>query len=106
MALIMANRDEPDEGMTPSSIKRDMERAGFTNLATNLAINSLVRANFLTAEKKRHYNDYMYTEYMLTKQGEDWLHENQHALEFKLNFAPPPSQDDDGQAITDDDVPF
>ena len=41
LALLMANRDGSSDGVVPSTIRDNMEQAGFTNLATGLALTSL-----------------------------------------------------------------
>jgi hypothetical protein len=110
LALIMANRDYGDGGVMPSAIRDDMGRAGYTYLATGLALTALQKQGFVISEMQHssNFNEEPWTIYKLTSDGEEWLLENQERLDLRQqpkssrssvrNLAPGP--------ITDDDVPF
>jgi hypothetical protein len=46
LAFVMANREWSDDGVSTSTIRADIERAGFTLLAAGLALTSLERQGF------------------------------------------------------------
>jgi hypothetical protein len=109
LALVMANRDSSDGGVLPSAIRDDMVRAGFTHLATGLALTSLERQGLLASDLDHsgNFNDDPWTIYKLTSKGEDWLLENQDRLELRLQPKPPQKRlAIDRPPITDEDVPF
>jgi hypothetical protein len=82
----VANRDYNDGGVLPSAIRDDMERAGFTRLATGLAFTSLERQGLLVSdlESSSSFNSDPWPIYKLTGTGEDWLLENQDRLELRV----------------------
>lgn len=109
LALVMANRDSSDGGVMASSIRQGMQRAGFSDLATGLALTSLERQIFLASEleQNRNFNDEPYSVYKLTSGGEDWLLMNQQGLELRVN--PPRRREPQAlsaEGVGDDDVPF
>jgi hypothetical protein len=101
MVSIMENRLRPDEGVTPSEIQKDMRKAGYTDLATSLSLESLRRKElieYIDADTG-NYRD-SYTVCALTPRGLDWMLENKNR--FKLS-----SQiEEEAPQITDDDIPF
>ena len=108
LALVMANRDYSDGGVLPSAIRDDMERAGFTYLATGLALTSLERQGLLASslEHSSDFNEPSWTIYKLTSKGEDWLLENQDRLELRQQPNPLQRQLAVDRPLTDEDVPF
>ena len=109
LAFVMANREWSDDGVSTSTIRADMERAGFTLLAAGLALTSLERQGFLSSaqEHSGNYNDEPWTVYKLTNRGEDWLLDNQEQLELSLQpSAPTQRRLAYEHGITDEDVPF
>jgi hypothetical protein len=105
LALIMANRDYSDGGVMPGAIREDMQRAGFTYLATGLALTALQKQRFVISEMVQSGNyDEPWTIHKLTEEGEEWLLQNQERLDLRQE---PKSVVTRGRrTITDDDVPF
>jgi len=108
LALVMANRDYNDGGVLPSAIRDDMERAGFTRLATGLAFTSLERQGLLVSdlESGSSFNNDPWPIYKLTGTGEDWLLENQDRLELRVQSRIQKRIAVELPPITDEDVPF
>ena len=117
LALVMANVDSSTDGVSVSTIKSDMEKAGYTKLATQLALTRLTRYEMVEPFEMQDggYGN-SYTVYRILTQGEDWLLANQEGLELHM---PPKrakkavtvmSKSDDpfsgDMGITDDDVTF
>lgn len=64
-----------------SKLSEDMERAGFTRIATNLALLSLRKKGFITLGKTTDERSYEESEAaLLTDLGRDWLNDNQDEL--------------------------
>jgi hypothetical protein len=82
LALIMVDRDE--NPLSAKAIKSQMERAGYTNLASSLALSTLRRMELVTVDTIQVGMDDYYSTYSLTPTGEDWLVENQDGLELRL----------------------
>jgi len=92
MVSIMENRLLPDEGVRPAAILGDMRKAGYTDLATTLSLESLKRKSLIEYQKEER-EDYVYTVCTLTSRGLDWMLENKDR--FKLS---PP--------LRAEDIPF
>jgi hypothetical protein len=88
LALIMANINFPTDRVSVFTIKRDMEKAGYTPLATQLALIPLSRMLLVDADETTDDNGNYYTGYRVLPEGENWLLENQEKLELRLPKAP------------------
>jgi hypothetical protein len=105
MVSIMKSRLTPDSGVMPNDIRKDMNRAGYTDIATTLSLEHLTRKSLI---EPRDIKDdgvdgtYIYTVYALTTSGLDWMLNNHHR--FKLRY------DEDNALkspmISDEDIPF
>jgi hypothetical protein len=107
LAFVMANVDSSTDCVGASLIKQDMERAGYTRLASQLALTRLSRMEFVKAADDADHNGNPFVAYQILQAGEDWLLENQDKLELRVSMKSSPQQRipfDSG--ITDDDVPF
>lgn len=69
---------------TAYEIKRDMRQAGYTDLATSLSIESLLRKGLVSSESERDENGEYYNLYPVAKTGVDWLLENQDKLLLRV----------------------
>lgn len=88
------------EGRVTSSlsnwmISRDMERAGYTTIATALAITGLERKGYMKSENSQDENGDRFVEYVVTQSGEEWLLLNQDRFKLRVN-----------PEILDEDIPF
>ena len=81
---------DPETGISPYVFRKNMERAGFSNLAGTLALKSLLDRGML----ERFEN-----EIMVTSKGMSWLLTNKERLTLQIAAVEP-------QGLTDDDVPF
>jgi hypothetical protein len=87
-------------GLVPGYLVRgDMEKAGFTRIATTLGLTSLVRDGMVEESEERDYQGESYIAYSIKPKGMDWLLHNQDKL--VLNKARSKEK-----KITDDDIPF
>jgi hypothetical protein len=107
LALVMANVDSSTDRVRAYTIKEDMQKAGYTRLATQLALTRLSRMQFVEATEESDYNGNDCVFYRMLKEGENWLLENQEKLELRTaSRRPSRSQGQSFQGITDDDAPF
>jgi nucleoside 2-deoxyribosyltransferase len=104
LALIMANVDSSNDGVSTNTIKTDMEKAGYTRLASQLALTRLSRMGYIIPGEDSDYNGNSWVVYKMLPDGEDWLLDHQDRLELKA--APPPPVRRVSRFGTDDDVPF
>ena len=108
LAFIVADCDGGSSGVSGSSLKSDMERAGYTRAATQLGLIRLTRLGLVEPFEDSDYNgNNSWTAYRLTTAGEDWLLANQDRLEMRRSVRTPKKKEAIfEQGITDDDVPF
>jgi hypothetical protein len=102
MVSIMENRLSPNDGVSPSDLQKDMRRAGYTDVAATLSLESLTRKVLIECtEIEGHTEDgpYTYSVYMLTARGLDWMLENQHRFKLRVD-------DDASPKVSDEDIPF
>lgn len=116
LALIAANIDGSDDFISATNLKRTMSQAGFTDLATRLAVTKLCRLGHVTEHREQGGNfDEDFFAYRLTPTGEDWLLDNQAMLNLTIpkgeatrsgrgarRLIPP----GDVLPTADDDIPF
>ena len=98
--------DNPHEGVTAYSIRLDMERFDYTNIATIMALNSLMKMNMVVMRKDKYHDTNGSYVYSLTEQGFHWLEANQDRLVLqniqeeevqkpRSRTPPPPAEEDD-----------
>jgi nucleoside 2-deoxyribosyltransferase len=103
MVSIMENRLVPGAGITPNEIQKDMRKAGYTNVATSLSLESLRRKGLIDYAEEHGENfgeDYTYTVCALTSRGLDWMLENKDR--FKLSRR----GEEEAPQLRDEDIPF
>lgn len=107
LAFVMVNADSGGSGASSFSIKADMEKAGYTTAAAQLGLIRLTRVGFVEAYEEHDYNDNSYTAYRLTREGEDWLLDNQDKLQIRVSGGPRRQTElQFNEGVTDKDVPF
>jgi hypothetical protein len=77
-----------------------MERSGFTNLATTIALKALADRGFVAQVKLESEDGYSYAGYKFTPDGWNWILANKSKFVLKK---PQKSQRD---PFRDDDIPF
>jgi hypothetical protein len=109
LIAVAQQADNPDDGVSAYSVRQDMEKAGFTKLATTLGWKALLDKGMLsTSEDNDGYGD-TFTVYKVTDKGMAWLFANQDKLTLKEEPATPPKQlkSKRGQPPPpEDDIPF
>ena len=79
LVIIAENNLDPDSFPSAFSLKQDMREAGFTEIATVLAVNVLIAKHFVDSTEVKGYNE-SYLGYHLLEAGTRWLLENRHRL--------------------------
>jgi hypothetical protein len=73
LALVTANLDSSADTVDAHIVKQDMQKAGYTNLATQLALTRLSRMQFVEATEGTDYNGNVFVAYRMQEEGETWL---------------------------------
>jgi hypothetical protein len=119
-ALIIIAESDLDPESFPSAygLRQDMARAGFNDLATVLAVNTLGDKMFVRSTEVAPFNGDSYTGYCLTDAGRTWLFNNRQRLvltaptkSVQKSFARQVRVDDfedfpNALADAEDDLPF
>ena len=100
LATIAENLDHLEDHASAYLIKRDMEASGFTNLASTLALASLLKKDLLSQTRYQDSTtgDY-YSAYQLTESGWTWILANKE--KFVLH-----KPKDVTTSPPDEDIPF
>ncbi|NMY21140.1 hypothetical protein [Pseudomonas sp. WS 5410] len=100
MAAIGGNADSPEDFIGVGVIKNDMEKAGFTNIATTMALRTLSKRKLIENKADESmYGDYQ--TYCLTNAGWEWMLENKRLFVLKQAPVSPPTPPG-----WDDPIPF
>jgi len=100
LVAIAQNTDMPREAISTYRVRTDMGKAGFTRVATTLALAALLKKGLVEAhELINERTEEEYVAYALTDSGLGWLMNNQDRLVLR---EPSKSQSD----TSDPDVPF
>ncbi len=120
LALIMENRLTPNSSLFPQSIANDMGRAGYTKLASALALEGLMSKRYIDLIEDTDFNGNQFELYRLTQSGVQWCMKNQHLFTLKNDPsiprgnrrptrqlpAPPPTANEEETDEEDEDIPF
>lgn len=102
LALLLASSDSMDDAVNASTLKEEMRKALYSDVATRLAISRLVRLGYVSTEWAHGDYDNRWIVYSITEAGEDWLVANQAKLELRTSRP----RESGTAEITDDDIPF
>jgi hypothetical protein len=78
----MASVDSSTDRVSTHVIKQAMKEAGYTRLATQLALTRLARMQFVEPSEDSDYNGNSFMVYRMLEAGEDWLLQNQESSNF------------------------
>ncbi|PKL78636.1 MAG: hypothetical protein CVV25_11035 [Ignavibacteriae bacterium HGW-Ignavibacteriae-4] len=101
LVLAIENQITTEDSILVYQLKNEMNKAGYTDVATSVGIRSLKSSGLIETFKEidEWNNGQEYLACRLTDLGEQWIMQNQDTLEFKISQ----------QSFTtneDDDVPF
>lgn len=85
LILAMENQISKEESTSVYSLKNEMEKAGYTAIATSVGIRSLTKLGMIETFKinDEWNNNQEYIACRLTDKGEMWIFENQEQLQFR-----------------------
>jgi len=104
LASIASEVSGLDETLSNWRLRNEMEKAGFNQLACNVALRGL-RAKALVTVKAEDGQDGPYEVYAMTESGWDWVMRNTHQLNLKAAKAKPQSYGGFAKTI-DEEIPF
>lgn len=101
LVLIMENQMTSEDFMSVYQLKNEMEKVGYTAIATSVGIRTLAKAGLIETYKETddYNNGEEFLACRLTSNGESWILDNQNKLEFKIQ------QKNDDTPI-EDSLPF
>lgn len=111
LVLIAETDLEGDSAPSAQSLKSDMARVGYTDLATVLAVKALRAKKLVTAVEVQTYNGDGYVGYQLLDGGTKWLMTNRNRLMLRKDQKPAKKAADEFEDFPtslddDDDLPF
>lgn len=114
LATLAENLDHPEDSVSVGILKRDLETAGQTKIATAIALRSLqTKALVFGSYKDSEYDGQQYYAYELTDSGWQWVVANKDKFTLELPRAPrpipkgrTPASRSTGFDDMDDDIPF
>lgn len=101
LVLIMENQMTSEDFMSVYQLKSQMEKAGYTAIATSVGIRQLTKTDLIKTfkESDEYHNGEAFLAIKLTESGENWILDNQDQLEFKI-------QQKQDETQIGDDLPF
>ncbi|MBD3338450.1 MAG: hypothetical protein GF353_05045 [Candidatus Lokiarchaeota archaeon] len=98
LILLMENSLTRDDSYSLHLLKDDMNKAGYTDIATSIAVRTLSEKNMIETFKAvdEYHNNEEYIASRLLSAGEKWILENQDKIEFRIKE----------QDHNEDDLPF
>jgi hypothetical protein len=97
LILIMENQVSSEDSMSIYWLKNEMNKSGYTDIATSIGIRVLVKKEMIETFKEfdQYNNGEQYFACRLTEKGEGWILSNQDQLQFRKT-ANNLSTEDDG----------
>lgn len=83
LILVMQNALTPEDSMAVYNLQSEMGKAGYTDIATSIALRTLVKSDMIETFKDSDYNGNEYFCCRLTNKGESWMLSNQDLFEFR-----------------------
>lgn len=100
LVTVMQNSFLTSGSVTGIQVQRDMNKAGFTDIAVSIALKTLLTKGMIGQVIEQDYNGNPYTAYNTTDKGDEWLITNQDKLTLTYDKPPNDSQPESN------DIPF
>jgi hypothetical protein len=104
LVSIAENRDGPGSGVSHWTLKEELERLGYNNLALNIGLEGLLEKEMISCSEEEDYNHNLYRVYFITDDGMKWVRGNYERLNLK--YIPKKNQQRKKGFELDDDIPF
>ena len=101
LLLTAENQFSTEDTMGVYSLKDEMGKAGYTQIATGVALRLLNRKGLIETAMESDWNNNSYLTCKLTEKGEDWVLSNQDKLIFRKDY-----KQQSLSTSEDDDLPF
>ena len=101
---IAENREGPGSSVSHWTVKEELERLGYNNLALNIGLEGLLEKEMISYSEHADYNHNVYREYLITGDGMKWICCNYERLNLKS--VPPGGKGRKNRTDLDDDIPF
>jgi hypothetical protein len=104
LVSIAENREGPGSGVVHWTVKEELKRLGYNNLALNIGLEGLLEREMIEAceEQDNGYNTYRV--YLITQNGMQWVRRNYDRLNLKSTQ--PRVKERRKPVDLDDDIPF
>ncbi len=100
LIILIENQLTSEERMAIYNLRSEMNKAGYTDVATSVGIRSLSKLELVTTFMAHdQYHDSEYTVIKLSPKGEEWIMNNQDLFQFRKDYQEPPHP-------SSDDLPF
>lgn len=84
LILMMEDQIDPENGTAYYHLKNEMNKAGYTDIATAVGIKTLIKFEMVkTFKENGNWNNEDYLACRLTEKGENWILLNQNQLQFR-----------------------
>lgn len=100
LCSILENMYGAEDSTSIGLLRRDMEKLGYNQIATNLGLRKLLTKNFISSHEEEDFHGEMYRVYKLEEDGWRWVSENESRLNLRT------SGGTTVQKNPDDDLPF
>jgi len=94
LALTIVFQSQFTNGISGWSLNNEMERSGYTGVASALALSGLKRKKYIETRTVEDQNGNVYDSLFVAELGEGWLINHQDELNLKID------------KIVDEDIPF
>ena len=101
LVAVAEERDDPEHGVAAFNFRKKMSLSGFSQVASTLAMESLVKRKMLERYEDQDYQGDPYTKLRVTSKGMEWLVANREKLPLHVGHGKVQEVE-----ITDDDIPF
>jgi hypothetical protein len=90
LILMMENQFSVDDSYSAMGLKNEMNKSGYTDIATSVGIRTLKENGMIeTFTKEDYYNNQDYVACRLTDKGVSWILQNQDQLQFRKPILEP-----------------
>jgi len=101
---IAENRDGPRSGVSHGTVKEQLARLGYNNLALNIGLEGLLNNEMISFSEEGDYRGDLYKIYFITDDGMKWICRNYERL--NLRIAQQKGKGGKRGFDMDDDIPF